>query len=232
MVDTDLQVLLSNMNDDERRYLSSLIVTHGGFNVGINENTTNPELLSAEIIKYGSNSILALVGVENSYKDIVYDVGRRLKSGVNRSDPISTMDEKILINVFKSVYDKMDSHEKDEFQRAVKSEIENFDVNILNFTGQAFTAMFQLILKQNNGKILLIIANFVSRVLFNRGLTMVGAVGLGRVAGLIAGPIGWTFTALWTIYDIAAPAYRVTIRVVIYLAIMNIQYRNSQKSIQ
>lgn len=37
---------------------------------------------------------------------------------------------------------------------------------------------------------------------------------------IFAGPIGWALTGLWALMDIAGPAYRVTIPVVIQVAFL------------
>ncbi|WP_409012598.1 hypothetical protein [Bacteroides xylanisolvens] len=38
------------------------------------------------------------------------------------------------------------------------------------------------------------------------------------MASIMMGPIGWILTAVWTLIDIAGPAYRVTIPAVIQIA--------------
>ena len=41
-----------------------------------------------------------------------------------------------------------------------------------------------------------------------------------------AGPIGWVITAAWTAFDVAGPAFRVTIPAVIQVAFLRQQYIN------
>ena len=50
---------------------------------------------------------------------------------------------------------------------------------------------------------------------------------LTRSLCVFAGPIGWVVTAVWTLLDIAGPAYRVTIPAVIQVAYMRakMQYK-------
>jgi uncharacterized protein YaaW (UPF0174 family) len=48
-----------------------------------------------------------------------------------------------------------------------------------------------------------------------------GAVqGMNKAIGVMAGPIGWAITTIWTAFDLASPAYRVTVPCVIQLAYM------------
>ena len=41
---------------------------------------------------------------------------------------------------------------------------------------------------------------------------------------VFAGPVGWAVTAIWTIFDIASPAYRVTIPCVLHIAMLRQKY--------
>ena len=43
-------------------------------------------------------------------------------------------------------------------------------------------------------KIALIVINYLWKLLFGRGLTLVANAGIARVLGILAGPIGWTLT--------------------------------------
>jgi Ubiquinol-cytochrome C chaperone len=41
-----------------------------------------------------------------------------------------------------------------------------------------------------------------------------------RSISAFAGPVGWAVTAIWTAFDLASPAYRVTVPCVVQLAYM------------
>ena len=66
-------------------------------------------------------------------------------------------------------------------------------------------------------KWLVVVAN---ALLTGRGLTIAANAALTKWLSVLAGPIGWAVTALWTVIDIAGPAYRVTIPAVIQIAYM------------
>ena len=70
----------------------------------------------------------------------------------------------------------------------------------------------------------LIIANAIMKALFGRGLTLVANSTLTRIMAILTGSIGWAITALWTMIDIAGPAYRVTIPAVIQVAYLRKKY--------
>lgn len=69
-------------------------------------------------------------------------------------------------------------------------------------------------------------ANGIARALIGRGLGFGVNAGIMRAMGVFAGPIGWILTGMWTLIDIAGPAYRVTIPAVIFVAFLraNLKY--------
>ena len=69
-------------------------------------------------------------------------------------------------------------------------------------------------------QVALIVANAVARTVAGRGLALAVNAGLTRAMGIFAGPIGWVLTALWTAFDIAGPAYRVTLPCVVQVAFL------------
>ncbi|MFC2611353.1 MAG: hypothetical protein ACFNYA_07650, partial [Capnocytophaga granulosa] len=74
-------------------------------------------------------------------------------------------------------------------------------------------------------KMAVIVANAVARSLLGRGLSFAGNATLTRTLGVALGPIGWIVTGLWTLLDIASPAYRVTIPCVIQVAYMRLKFQ-------
>ena len=56
------------------------------------------------------------------------------------------------------------------------------------------------------------------KAVVGRGLTITANATLTKVMSILTGPIGWSITAAWTLFDIAGTAYRVTIPAVIEVA--------------
>lgn len=79
-------------------------------------------------------------------------------------------------------------------------------------------------------KIALIIANTIAKMLLGRGLSLAVNASLVRTIGAFAGPIGWVITGLWTLVDVAGPAYRVTIPAVIQVAFLRQYLINKQNN--
>ena len=69
-------------------------------------------------------------------------------------------------------------------------------------------------------RLALIVANAVSKALLGRGLPLGANATISRTIGMLLGPIGWVVTGVWTLADMASPAYRVTVPCVIQIAYM------------
>ena len=65
--------------------------------------------------------------------------------------------------------------------------------------------------------------NAVARPILGKGLTLAANAALTRTMGLVAGPVGIALTAIWTAYDLAGPAYRVTVPAVLYVAMLRLK---------
>ena len=61
------------------------------------------------------------------------------------------------------------------------------------------------------------LANLVARSVTGRGLSLAANATLTKTMSILVGPLGWAFTVFWTIKDIAAEAYRVTVPAVVYI---------------
>ena len=66
----------------------------------------------------------------------------------------------------------------------------------------------------------LITVNLVWKKLFGSGLAFAANTGIARYLAVLVRPVGWTITGIWTVFDIASPAYRITIPGVLYVAML------------
>ena len=119
--------------------------------------------------------------------------------------------------------DKMDSEE-------LKKVVEALNLKTTNFTKEAVIAALQAAMRMGgfaSYKIAVIVANAVAKVLLKRGLSVGANAALSRWIGVFVGPIGWVLTGIWTLVDIAGPAFRVTIPAVIQVAYMRIKSKGT-----
>ena len=61
------------------------------------------------------------------------------------------------------------------------------------------------------------------KALIGRGLSFAANGTLMRTMSILAGPVGWAITGIWTAIDIGSTAYRVTIPAVIQVAFLRTQ---------
>ncbi len=59
---------------------------------------------------------------------------------------------------------------------------------------------------------------------------VVGKVALKKTLGILAGPIGWVITGVWTAINIAGPAYRVTVPACIVVATLHLKLKAQQEA--
>ena len=60
--------------------------------------------------------------------------------------------------------------------------------------------------------------NAIAKTILGRGLSLAANASITRGLSVIVGPIGIILSALWSVYDIAGPAYRVIIPCTILIA--------------
>ena len=101
---------------------------------------------------------------------------------------------------------------------------------ILYWNVQFFSHIaLQLAIKRGGAlskRIILYVAQMISKMLLGHGLAASGSNILFKTLGKLTGPLGWSITIGWAVYDLASPAYRVTIPCVIQIACMRMQLSN------
>ena len=71
------------------------------------------------------------------------------------------------------------------------------------------------------------ILRMVSNMLIGRGV-LTASIGLfSRSLGMLMGPVGWALLSGWTAWDIAGPAYQVTVPAVLQIAFLRLKYDES-----
>jgi uncharacterized protein YaaW (UPF0174 family) len=232
--DDDLIPLIRKCNNDDLEPLVSYITQKGWIsskleitNVFKKHNPNHkmyPDEIAAEIQKFGGNSLIngGRGGKGVLYKEIVCDVGKRLKANFNKKREAEFIEQQIVLKVLETAWDRMDESKKREFLDGLGEEYKSMPIPT-NFPVPLLQAAIKL-----GGfasyKIALIVANAIARAILGRGLPLVVNAGIARWMAVFAGPIGWVITGIWTIFDIASPAYRVTIPCVLHIAMLRQKY--------
>lgn len=174
-------------------------------------------LIVDELSRFGGNSLANLFrrGAGVPYGEIVGDVAKHLKVPHNSSNECSQTEMAIISTVLQQSIAKMTDEQR-------KNLNDSLGTNRILATGGTAAAILAAISLSSTGafKATAIVANASVQALLGRGLVMGASTGAVRGLSVLAGPVGWAITAIWTAFDLASPAYRVTVPCVIQIAYM------------
>ena len=173
--------------------------------------------LAEELQKYGSNTVVTFInGYPDSYQTVVRRVCKKMKAEVTPWDDAVTMERALLQKVCETAL----SHMSDDEIQELADEIGLMKKDLR----KQMTAATVLLAMKRFPKVFYRVVNYVvTRVLAligGRAAASTGAKLLERVFGVATGPVGWIVMTAWTIWDIAAPAYRVIVPAVMHVAAM------------
>lgn len=161
---------------------------------------------------------LAFFSGPNTYREILEKVLKQCKVNFYSSDSIETMEELLLESIIKDMWEKLSPSERIALLSDLKDDVNNIDFNSI---GGITSSMLIQVFRAGgfaSYKITLIIVNAIAKTILGRGLSLAVNAGITRGLSILVGPIGIILTALWSIYDIAGPAYRVIIPCTILIA--------------
>ncbi|NEN76552.1 DUF3944 domain-containing protein [Pelistega sp. NLN82] len=208
----DLVYLIIHDKDGERRWTETLTVNEKYKRYAPNHSKYWQEI-AEEIQHFGGNTFINIfrnAGVP--YKEILCDVCDKLKVNYHKYASTKQIEQNLLMKILQQALEEMSPSQL----KTLATEIGLDNISIPS--AQAMTSIFLAIFRAGGFKsyqITVIIANAVLKTLIGRGLSFASNTLLTRTAAILTGPIGWAITALWTLIDIAGPAYRVTIPAVI-----------------
>lgn len=187
------------------------------------------ELIAAEVQCFGANTFATVFrgGKGVLYKEVLMDVCDKMKVNYNKESSVENIENNLLMKILTDALNKMSPEELRELANSIGMQ----NISILN--AETFIGIFQAVFRTGGFKsyqLTLIIVNAVLKTLIGRGLSFAGNAALTRTMSVLAGPIGWAITGIWTALDIASPAYRVTIPAVIQIAALRQKYMYEKQS--
>lgn len=221
---------LYRASNDDLRLLCDIVVKDKKGNFRMTEGLSNtqtfkrnypnnikemlPELVD-EFRRFGGNSFANFFrGNGPKYSEILRDVARRNKVSFNKHNSDEQIEQYLLQKLFD---DSINGASNDELKEMMKE----LGYPTTNFTRQAAIATLMTAWKAGGFQsyiLLVSVVNAVMKFLIGRGLSLAANAAMTRMASIMLGPVGWVLTALWTLLDIAGPAYRVTVPAVIQLS--------------
>ena len=188
------------------------------------------DLIAAELQCFGANSIVTLFrgGKGVLYEEVLEDVCEKSEVKFEKGHTVKEKENKLILKIIEKSLDEMSESDRREFAKSLGF----FDLT--TFTPNALLGAAQAAFKIGgfqSYQLTLIVVNAVSKAALGHGLTLAGNAAMMRAVSVWAGPIGWAVTSLWTLTDIAGPAYRVTIPAVIQVAYLREKLENEKKEI-
>jgi uncharacterized protein YaaW (UPF0174 family) len=239
--DKDLQ-FMNNCTSEDLGILVAILTADKDGDVRLTEElTTNDrykefspdhhkywDLIAAELQCFGANSFMTMFrgGEGVLYKEVLTDACDKMKVNYNSNASVEAIEMNLLMKV---LTDSMENMTPDQL-RDISEEL---NLKTTDFSKQAVIAALQTGVRFSGFaayQVALIIANSVAKAVVGRGLTFAANAGLTRSLSILAGPVGWALTALWTIFDISGPAFRVTLPCVIQVAFLRqkMKYQQAQ----
>lgn len=178
-------------------------------------------LIAAEIQLYGGDSVVNLFrGTGILYREILIDVCKKMNLEDIDFDRDDTefIEHKMLMHLFLKVWDEMSEEDRNEIKRNLNIDISSSAADILHLIADGGIISYQ---------IGIIIATIVARIMG----TAIPTFFAGRIAAFALGPIGIAVATLMTVPLISGAAYRVTMPVVIQVAVMRQEYEQLKKQV-
>lgn len=219
--DETLVALLLNADKNDIDLLIDYITPDGKFNFsqsdrvkkalrdGKNSEAIDEEtlrLLIRELQHFGGNTVINLFrGNGVSYSEIVDDVASHLKIKVAKNAPVKEKESLIIDAVFASSWNKMSDDDRRQLLR---------DMGINTSISLDKLSRMELPLLQRAA----MVASGLAQIATGKALPLIAGLGIGRVLGVLTGPVGLALTGLYTAYDISNPEFRITLPCVVQIA--------------
>lgn len=216
--DEDLELLVSVLirdpKDNELRYTETLTVSDEYKRHSPN-HSCYWECIAAELQTFGANSIVSLFrgGKGVPYREVLTDACDKMKVNYSKNAAIESIEMCLLMKMLENVLSGMKSEELTEFAKAM-------DMKLTNPTPELILMTVQSTIKLSGFaayKFATMSLAYILRLVGMKAPMSVYLV-LTQSMRVFSGPIGWTVSGAWLAFDIAAPAYRVTVPACVIVA--------------
>ncbi len=233
ITDRDLEDLIQRADGEDLSILADFITDQGKGRISLDSavcktlsdaskinvfTQSQRSLLAEELRLFGGNAIANMLrgrrGVQ--YREILCDVADHLKVNYNAKASVDEIEVGVITKVLEKSLEDMSGEDKKKLFD---------DLGITYSTGAGSTSATALIVAARASgfgiyKLTVVVANAIAKALLGRGISVVVIAPWLRAISILTGPVGWALTALWAAFDMASPAYRVTVPCVVQLAYM------------
>ena len=184
------------------------------------------DLIAAEIQCFGANTFATIGrgGKGVRYREILIDVCKRLKVKCDFDYSVYEIERALIVQFMEDAIERMTPEE-------LADAIRELELETPDLSKQAAIAAIQAAARSGGFftyRLSLIVANAVAKKVLGHGLTLAANVGLVRGVSVLTGPIGFMLTTVWSLVEIAGPAFRKTRPAVIFVAMLR-QHHEREK---
>ncbi|HKR46746.1 MAG TPA: ubiquinol-cytochrome C chaperone family protein [Paraburkholderia sp.] len=231
--DPDLAEVLTSASDDDIGLLIDLITDNGSGRISVSTAVTRqlvaakvngPDdvaraLIAEELSRFGGNSMMNFVrrGKGVRYAEVAADVMSHTGAPKSASGDCAAMELAVIGKVFEQSLSRMSEEDKSTL-------FSSMGAPYRAGMGPAALAALMGTLGASGAasyRLSALVASATMSSLVGRGVILTaGSTALGRGLAVLTGPLGWAITGIWTAFDLASPAYRVTVPCVIQIGYM------------
>lgn len=231
--DPDLADVLLGGSADDVGLLIDVITDNGSGRISVSSSVTRqlnaakangPDevaraLIAEELSRFGGNSLMNLArgGRGVPYREVLSDViSHTGASAVDRTD-CAAMEMAVIVKVLEQSLSRMSEEDKATLFKSVGAPYR------AGMGPAALAALIATISASGMASysVAALVASATMSSLVGRGVVLAaGSTVLGRGLAVLAGPLGWAITGIWTAFDLASPAYRVTVPCAIQIGYM------------
>lgn len=229
--DADLADVLSSASSDDIKLLIDVITDNGKGRISLPSSVCRRlseakegevgdyerAMVAEEITRFGGNSLMNLFrgGSGVPYKELLSDVASHVGTSKPGSGDCAQMEMAIIAMVVEHSVCRMSEEDKVTFFESMGASYR---------PGMGVAAMAALIASLSAGssayRLAAVVASATMSSLVGRGVVFAGGAAMSRGLSVFAGPVGWAITGIWTAFELASPAYRVTVPCVIQIGHM------------
>lgn len=217
----DIDVLIDHLTDSGAGRVSMALSTSRALYASKGESPPSPYitgLIVEELQRFGGNSLVNLFrgGSGVPYAEIVRDVAEHVGASHSKAQPTEVIEGALLLKMLEHSLAGMSEDQRRDILSAV---LPDHGMSTAPLTSEAILHILRST-RFSQYRLAAILAGATTTALLGRGLSAGATAGLSRSLPALVGPIGWAIAALWTAFDLASPAYRVTVPCVIHIAYM------------
>lgn len=223
----DLVYLITHDKDDSARFTETLTINEK-YKRHYPDHHKYWQEIAEEIQLFGGNTFANIFrgGDGVLYREVLCDVCDKMKVKYSKNYSTKQIEQELILKVLQVALEKMSSEELSNLQKELGSSVAK---SISAFTPQLAYTAFSTVFRAGGFQSYVLIravVNVISKKLTGKGLSLVVNAAIGRYFATVTGPIGWAVTSIWTAYDIAGAAYRVTVPAVFQIIYLRSLHEN------